>query len=123
MPTPSQQKALKDGLLTKNQYDKLPSHLLDGIIRKKRASASPQKKGSKAVAKGSHRMPDGSVMKNKDMPKKRTTTKGRARKGAMAGSRLAYDDTKQEKKKVASRPRSRRKRSGIKAGGENVGYN
>tara|TARA_R110000751_G_scaffold269984_1_gene369691 strand:+ start:665 stop:952 length:288 start_codon:yes stop_codon:yes gene_type:complete len=95
MPTPSQQKALKDGLISQNQYSNLPSHLLDGIIRKKRASASPQKK---------------------------TTTKGRARKGAMAGSRLAFDDTKQEKKKVG-RGRSRRKRSGIKAGGENIGYN
>ena len=73
MPTPSQQKALKDGLISQNQYSNLPSHLLDGIIRKKRASASPQKK---------------------------TTTK----------------------KKVA-RGRSRRKRSGIKAGGENVSYN
>jgi len=30
-----------------------------------------------------------------------STTKGRARKGAPVGSRLAYDDTRQEKKKRA----------------------
>jgi hypothetical protein len=95
MPTADQQKALKQGHITKNQYDKLPSYLLDGIIRKRRASASPQKKS-------------------------KNTTKGRARKGAMVGSRLAFDDTKQEKRKVA---KSRRKRSGFKVVGENVSYN
>lgn len=36
MPTDSQKKALKDGLITQKQYDKLPSKLLDGIIKKKR---------------------------------------------------------------------------------------
>tara|TARA_R110000737_G_scaffold234107_1_gene247131 strand:- start:486 stop:704 length:219 start_codon:yes stop_codon:yes gene_type:complete len=36
MPTPEQKKALDDGLLTKKQYDKLPSALLDGIIKSKR---------------------------------------------------------------------------------------
>tara|TARA_R100001163_G_C4923616_1_gene102753 strand:- start:300 stop:512 length:213 start_codon:yes stop_codon:yes gene_type:complete len=36
MPTASQKKAYKDGLITKSQYDKLPSHLLDAIIRSKR---------------------------------------------------------------------------------------
>jgi hypothetical protein len=30
----------------------------------------------------------------------KTTKKGNARKGAMPGSRLAFDDTKQEKKKM-----------------------
>ncbi len=37
-------------------------------------------------------------------PKTDTTKKGNARKGAMAGSRLAYDDTTQEKRK-RGRPR------------------
>tara|TARA_S200002703_G_C3733366_1_gene225418 strand:+ start:611 stop:847 length:237 start_codon:yes stop_codon:yes gene_type:complete len=34
------------------------------------------------------------------MKMKKTTKKGNARKGAMPGSRLAFDDTKQEKKKM-----------------------
>ena len=40
MPTPQQKKALDDGLLTKKQYDKLPSALLDGIINSKRKDES-----------------------------------------------------------------------------------
>ena len=36
MPTASQKKALKDNLITKSQYTKLPSHLLDAIIKSKR---------------------------------------------------------------------------------------
>ena len=31
--------------------------------------------GKSKVPKGSHRMPDGSIMKNKDMPKKKTKSK------------------------------------------------
>ena len=63
------QKALKDGLITKKQYDKLPDALLLGIIKKK--------KGSKGTG----------------------TKKGGARKGQPKGSRLAYDDTKKKKGK------------------------
>jgi len=40
-------------------------------------------------------------------PKKDTTTKGKARVGRPKGSRLAYDDTKQEAEKVAKRGRGR----------------
>ena len=47
MPTPMLQKALKDGLLTKKQYDKLPVKLLEGIVRSKKGG--PKKK--KAPAK------------------------------------------------------------------------
>ena len=36
MPTASQKKALKDNLITKKQYTKLHSHLLDAIIKSKR---------------------------------------------------------------------------------------
>jgi len=64
---PKIQKALKDGTISKKQYDKMPDGLLLGIIKKG---------GNKG-----------------------TTKKGNRRKGAMAGSRLAFDDTKQEKDK------------------------
>jgi hypothetical protein len=33
MPSPSQQSALKAGYITKKQYDKLPTKMLDGIIK------------------------------------------------------------------------------------------
>ena len=36
MPTQQQKNALDQGLITKKQYDKLPSKLLDGIIKAKR---------------------------------------------------------------------------------------
>eukprot|EP01046_Picozoa_sp_COSAG06_P055865 COSAG06_NODE_10398_length_1687_cov_182.739924_1_plen_53_part_00 len=45
MPTKSQQSALKQGHITKKQYDKLPSKMLDGIIRSnKRKGKKPGKK-------------------------------------------------------------------------------
>lgn len=48
MPTDSQKKALKDGKITQKQYDKLPSKMLDGIIKKNSgASKHGKKKGSK----------------------------------------------------------------------------
>lgn len=50
MPTAEQKKALDDGLLTKKQYDKLPSALLDGIIKSKRGKGKGKKK--KPVKKG-----------------------------------------------------------------------
>ncbi len=36
MPTANQKKALKDGLITKKQYDNLNSALLDAIIKSKK---------------------------------------------------------------------------------------
>ena len=69
MPTADLKKALKDGLLTQKQYDKLPTALLEGIVKSNR-------KGGK----------------------KNGTKKGGARKGQPKGSRLAYDDTKKGKK-------------------------
>tara|TARA_R110000851_G_scaffold53294_1_gene126402 strand:- start:278 stop:499 length:222 start_codon:yes stop_codon:yes gene_type:complete len=63
---PKIQKALKDGLISQKQYDKMPEGLLLGIIKKG---------GNKG------------------------TKKGGARKGQPVGSRLAFDDTKQEKSK------------------------
>lgn len=44
MPTAEQKKALDDGLLTKKQYDKLPSALLDGIIKSKKGGGKKKKK-------------------------------------------------------------------------------
>ena len=46
MPTKSQQSALKQGYITKKQYDKLPSKMLDGIIQhnKKKHSKPGHKK-------------------------------------------------------------------------------
>ena len=63
---PKIQKAVKDGLISQKQYDKMPDGLLLGIIKR------GGNKGSK---------------------------KGGARKGQPKGSRLAFDDTKQEKSK------------------------
>ena len=58
------QKAYKDKIISKGQYDKLSEGLLLGIIKKKK-----------------------------------NTKKGSARKGQPKGARLAYDDTKDERKK------------------------
>ena len=59
------------------------------------------------------------IIKSK-MKGKKTTKKGNARKGAMKGARLAFDDTKQEKDKVAKRKKAQSKadkgRKGIKQG-------
>ena len=53
MPTASQKKARADGLLTQKQYDKLPSALLDGIIKSKRKGGKAKKpaKDKKPVKK------------------------------------------------------------------------
>jgi len=72
MPTAELKNALKEGLLTQKQYDKLPQALLEGIVKSKRKGGGKKKKG---------------------------TTKGEARKGQPKGSRLAYDDTKKKKGK------------------------
>jgi len=45
------------------------------------------------------------------MARKKSTSKGHARKQKLAGSRLAYDNTRQEKRKL--RHKSRRKRSDL----------
>ena len=47
MPTADQKKALDDGLLSKKQYDKLPSALLDGIIKSKRGGGKKKRKAPK----------------------------------------------------------------------------
>ena len=52
MPTADQKKALDDGLLTKKQYDKLPSALLDGIIKSKRKGGNAKKKTQPKDKKG-----------------------------------------------------------------------
>ena len=45
MPTKSQQSALKSGYITKTQYDKLPSKMLDGVIHhNKKKKKKPGKK-------------------------------------------------------------------------------
>jgi len=41
-------KAVKDGLLTQKQYDKLPEKLLEGIVKsKKKKGGGKKKKGKK----------------------------------------------------------------------------
>ena len=44
MPTKSQQTALKQGYITKKQYDKLPAKMLDGIIKHNRKKGKKPKK-------------------------------------------------------------------------------
>ena len=43
MPTPHQKTALKQGYITKKQYQKLPSKMLDGIIKHNRAKGKKPK--------------------------------------------------------------------------------
>jgi hypothetical protein len=47
---PTIQKAYKDGMITKGQYDKLSDGLLLGIIKKKKSTSKSKPKAS--VAKG-----------------------------------------------------------------------
>lgn len=48
MPTPHQKAALKSGHISKGQYDKLPSKMLDGIIKHNKAKGKkPGKKTKK----------------------------------------------------------------------------
>ena len=52
MPSEVLQKALKDGLLTQKQYDKLPEKLLEGIVKSKRKKGGGKKpKGKKGGKK------------------------------------------------------------------------
>ena len=63
MPHEDHKQAVKDGLISQKQYDKLPPHLLTAIVK--------SKKKNMKVPKGSHKMSDGTVMKDKDMKKKK----------------------------------------------------
>ena len=47
MPTSHQQKALKQGYITKKQYDKLPSKMLDGIIKANKSKGKKPKSKKK----------------------------------------------------------------------------
>mgnify|MGYP003635756965 CR=1 FL=1 len=51
MPTEVLKKALKDGLLTQKQYDKLPEKLLEGIVRSKRGGGKKKAKKKPAPKK------------------------------------------------------------------------
>ena len=58
MATKSQQSALKQGYITKKQYDKLPAKMLDGIIRhNKKAHKKAHKKPGKAPGKAAKKAP------------------------------------------------------------------
>ena len=51
MPSKISQKALKDGLITKKQYDKLPAHLLDKVAAHKIAMKKKETKKKKKKSK------------------------------------------------------------------------
>ena len=70
MPSAVLKKAVKDGLISQKQYDKMPAKMLEGLVAKK-------KKATKKPNEG-----------------KATTKKGGARKGQPKGARLAYDAVK-----------------------------
>ena len=73
MPLEDHIKALKNGLITQKQYDKLPPHLLTAIVKSKT-------KPKKPVPKNSHRMKDGTIMKDSDMPQAKKTKKDKKKK-------------------------------------------
>jgi hypothetical protein len=45
MPSELGKKGLEKGLITQKQYDKLPAHLLDAIVKKKMGGGGAKKKG------------------------------------------------------------------------------
>ena len=47
MPSELAKKGLEKGLITQKQYDKLPPHLLDAIVKKKMSMAKGKKKNGK----------------------------------------------------------------------------
>lgn len=47
MPSELGKKGLDMGLITKRQYEKLPPHLVDAIVKKKMGDKKPTKKGGK----------------------------------------------------------------------------
>jgi len=89
----SHKKALKEGLLTQKQYDKLPEALLDGIIKSKRAkgtkapikqaraSGSTRKAKPSGKPKGTHKMPNGELMTGKVHNKNSKPVKSKGKKG------------------------------------------
>ena len=48
MPSAKLQKAVKDGLITKKQYDKLPEKLLEGIVKSKKGGGKKKRKKRKS---------------------------------------------------------------------------
>lgn len=51
MPSELGKKGLEKGLITQKQYDKLPPHLLDAIVKKKMGSAPKKPKRKKGRKK------------------------------------------------------------------------
>lgn len=47
MPLEDHMKAMKEGVITKKQYDKLPPHLLTAIIKSKKKNMKPKPKKKK----------------------------------------------------------------------------
>lgn len=45
MPSELGKKGLEKGIITQKQYDKLPAHLLDAIVKKKMGGGGSKKKG------------------------------------------------------------------------------
>ena len=52
MPSALGKKGLDKGLITKKQYDNLPPHLVDAIVKKKMGSAPKKKPAKKGGKKG-----------------------------------------------------------------------
>lgn len=44
MPSETLKKALKDGLISQKQYDKLPEKLLEGIVKSKKKGGGKKKR-------------------------------------------------------------------------------
>lgn len=51
MPSELGKKGLEKGLITQKQYDKLPAHLLDAIVKKKMKTGGGKKPKAKAPIK------------------------------------------------------------------------
>lgn len=97
---PTIQKAFKDGKITKGQYDKLSDGLLLGIIKKKKGGTKKgevRKTARKAYeGKGSHRMADGTIMKDKDHTAK---SGSKAKQGSSSGTKEVRHKVGKEKHK------------------------
>lgn len=78
-------KGLSSGLITQKQYDKLPPHLLDAIVKKKMTM------GKKASVKGA-------VKKQKAPPRKRPAPRRRVAK-AVGGAKTNKSGPKGKDKK------------------------
>lgn len=52
MPSELGKKGLEKGLITQNQYNKLPAHLVDAIVKKKMKDMPKKKKAVKTTKKG-----------------------------------------------------------------------